>query len=251
MKKRNRSTGSASVDKALKTNRPTVAQVDAILAQHTEPYAAPTDERRVDWLLLFVQRNLAALRVGEAIDLSTDVIEYLDPRAVFVQGAEAVEGLKAIARERIPRPAYVPVSEVGTEAITEADVFTLPRATLQELQVAIREGMRRLENGEDWVISTPPKMVVQRAGKTLVRSYYAGAILPVLVASTVDLLVSVWPRIGRCQYDRCNKLFRRDHGSKQYCTPQCSQNARSHRMGRDFKQEYSRRWDSDRKKGKK
>jgi hypothetical protein len=225
---------------------------------------APSADKRVAWLLAFLDRDVTALRVGELLDLGVDVVRYLlDPRATIVPGeddAEAVIFLKAISKDEA-RPAWLPEGDVtGTENITEDDVLALKRPLLQRLQDTLRLGMRDLARGKAWVPFdgnvVPPKLRVQRRRDgTLGRSYYAGPILPVLLASAIDLIAQFWPQIRRCQYAPCGKFFIPDHGHQRFHDPKCSGLSRQERFQvehpRDHKQELIRRNELDNKrKGK-
>jgi hypothetical protein len=215
----------------------------------------PTADDRAAWLLEFLDRDVATLRAGEMLDLGVDVVRYLlDPRAVVVPGAEEAEAVilvKEALRDSGKRPSWIPEGDVtGTEHITADDVMALKHPLFQKLQDTLRQGMLKLANGKPWIPFDddllPPKLQVQRRRDgTLGRSYYAGQVLPVLIASALDLLTQFWPQIRRCQYEPCGKFFLPSHGRQAFHSPKCSGLSRQKRFQaehpRDHKQELVRR----------
>jgi hypothetical protein len=227
----------------------------------------PSADMRAAWLLGYLDRDVRRLRVGEMLDLGVDVVRYLlDPRATVAPGgedAEAVVLFKEALRDRSKRPSYIPEGDVtGTEHITSDDVTALKPPLLQKLQDTLRQGMRTLADGKPWVPFdgdiVPPKLRIERRRDgTLGRSYYAGPVLPVLIASAIDLLTQFWPQIRRCQYAPCGKFFLPTHGRQAFHSPKCSGLSRQARFQaehpRDHKQELARREElaNARRKGKK
>jgi hypothetical protein len=225
----------------------------------------PSSQQRVTWLLDFLQRDVASLRVGELIDVGIDAVRYLlDPKAVISRGdddADAVVFFKGVLEweKKIgPPPEWIPLGDAtGTEDITEDEVFTLKRPLLQAFQNKLRLGIQQLHEGQGWfpfdADMAPPKLLVQRREDgTLGRSYYAGPILPVLLASAIDLLTQSWPEIRRCKYEPCGKFFLPGHGRQLFHDSKCSGLYRWNRYiaehPRDYKQEMIRRHELETKR---
>ncbi len=224
----------------------------------------PSADERMAWLLAFLDRDVTALRVGELFDVGVDVTRYLlDPRATIVSGeddAEAVILFKEVIAESLgERPAWIdPNDRTGTERITEDDVPALKRPFLQKLQDTLRLGMRSLADGTAWMPFEgdvlPPKLLLQRRRDgTLERSYYAGATLPLFLASAIDLITQFWPQIRQCQYAPCGKFFLPRHGRQTFHAERCSALARQQRFRdthgpRDHKRELIRRVELENKR---
>lgn len=244
------------------------------MAQKTRKTKQPSEssaDKRMAWLLAFLDRDVTTLRVGELLDLGVDVTRYLlDPRATIAPGeddADAVilyrgiikdegrplpKSLKGVVQGMRERPASIdPNDRTGTEGITDDDVMSLKRPFLQKLQDTLRGGMRNLFDGKAWVPFdgnvVPPKLLIQRRRDgTLGRSYYAGPILPVLLASAIDLLAEFWPQIRRCANPDCAGgqpvFFLPSHGRQIFHSPKCSGIVRQKRLPpRNYAEEERRR----------
>lgn len=68
------------------------------------------------------------------------------------------------------------------------------------------------------------------------------------MALAVDLFVRWWPQLRRCEHKPCNAWFLPTHGRQRYHDSRCAGKARYQRFKptRDYKTEYSRRYDSTR-----
>jgi len=227
-------------------------------AREVAPEPESKSQQRLEWLLEFLQLDVAALRVGGLLDTSADVVAFLvDPRMEFpaenrdadtigfyrdVLGSGRSDERKARpARDQLPEPA-------GTEHISEDDVFVLQRPLLQELQARLLQGMHTLADGGEWwpfgAAVAPPQAVIRRLEDgTLCRSHVAGPLLPILLAAAIDLLLQWWPKIRRCRLASCGRFFLPKDGHQVFHDPKCSATARWSRYSpkRDHQKELIRR----------
>jgi hypothetical protein len=182
----------------------------------------------------------------QVLDTGLDAVRYLlDPRAVIVPGEDDADAVilfkeflepipkspKGVIQGVQTRPKSLPVVEPDTDD----DLISLKRPLLQALQDALRLGMRALDEGKEWVpeIGAPKTLIRRRVDGTLERSYYGGPILPVLLASAIDLLVQFWPQMLRCEYASCRKFFIPTHGRQKYHNQHCAAVDRKRRFLRN------------------
>lgn len=80
------------------------------------------------------------------------------------------------------------------------------------------------------------------------RRSYMGAWNTITLASAVDLFVRWWPQLRRCEHEPCRAWFLPPHRRQRYQDTRCAGKARYQRFKptRDYKAEYSRRYDSTR-----
>lgn len=158
------------------------------------------DEDRLVRLLDFIGKDLAALTEGERLGLSLDLwrdLQFDDTEASL--------------------------AKVFSLIVPMEDAFV-------DLQTMLRAGIATLEAGRPWQpfdTQLAPMFVV--VDKAVTRSY-VGSPESIMLAAAVDLLVTFWPRIARCELKSCNRLFLREDGRQRFHDPGCANVARAEQL---------------------
>ncbi|MGE0363244.1 MAG: hypothetical protein AB7H93_13290 [Vicinamibacterales bacterium] len=202
--------------------------------KNARPSGGPTARERIDWLLGFLQRDVADLRAGELLDVSTDYANHVFPASA----------------DEFPEVEDVEDLYTGNAAdVAFEDLPETQRPQLQRFQDCLRAGMVTLHRGEDWA---PFKTTVPAVAVTyrpvhggLVRRYAGHKDLDaVAVVYAADLLVTFWSEIRRCKRRGCGVFFIPTHGLQQFHDQQCWDVIRRQRASsrqRDHKAEMIRR----------
>jgi hypothetical protein len=200
-----------------------------------------SDRERILWLLEFLQCDVAALRPGELLDLRNDVFPYLhyaDSATVTVFEANELRALGPVATRR--------ANEDSHQVIASA------RDLMAGLQGQLRAGIDALQQAGVWqpfgLQGPAPSWSLERSADGSIRRTYLGAWRTITLASAVDLFVRWWPQLCRCEHEACRVWFLPTHGRQRYHDAACAGRARYQRFKptRDYKTEYSRRYDSTR-----
>lgn len=200
-----------------------------------------SDRERILWLLEFLRHDIAALRPGELLDLRNEVFPYLhcgDLATVTVFDAAELRALGPVPPRRADVDSY--------------QVIAAARDLMAGLQGQLRVGIDALQQAGLWQpfgLKRPaPHWSLEKRADGTVRRSYMGAWNTITLASAVDLFVRWWPQLRRCDRERCRVWFLPTHGRQRYHDARCAGKARYQRFKptRDYKTEYSRRYDSTR-----
>jgi len=180
----------------------------------TEPIE-PTDRDRIVWLLGFLQRDVAALRPGEWLDLRTDAQQYLRPVMSYPG----------------PEPGSAPEFE---------DVMTA-------LHGELLAGLTSIADNHCWTLATPLARVLvhfqQQRDNRLLPVYEPPTLADGLRSATIDLVTRWFPQLRRCK--RCGAWFLPRHGRQVFHDFACASQARwakfAPRRQRDYHAEYVKR----------
>jgi hypothetical protein len=136
--------------------------------------------------------------------------------------------------------------------VDSSQVIVAARDLLAGLQGQLRAGVDALQQAGAWqpfaLERSAPHWSLERRADGTVRRSYLGAWSTITLASAVDLFVRWWPQLRRCAYEPCRAWFLPTHGRQRYHDGRCAGVARYQRFKptRDYKTEYSRRYDSTR-----
>jgi len=194
----------------------------------------PTQRQRVDWLLGFLQRDVAELRAGELTDVWSDYVSHIFPASV--DESPEVEDDEDLYTGNW---ADVPFEELPETV----------RPVLQRFQDCLRAGMVALYRGEDWAPFKTTDVAVAVSYRPvhdgLVRRYAGHKDLDaVAIVHAADLLVEFWTQVRRCKRRGCGAFFIPSHGRQTFHDPRCSDVVRKQRFAakpRDHKAELIRR----------
>ena len=210
------------------------------------PPAAPSapersDRERILWLLAFLQRDLAALRPGELLALRNDVFPYLHCGDLATVTIFDAAGL----------PAFGPVPPRRSH-LSSQRVIAAARHVMASLQGQLRAGIDALQQAGAWqpfgLAGAAPGWSLERRADGTLRRSYMGSWNTITLASAADLLERWWPQLRRCESTPCRTWFLPTHGRQRFHDARCAGAARYQRFKptRDYKAEYSRRYDSTR-----
>ena len=200
-------------------------------------HSEQTPEARLRFLLQFLERDLSTLREGERIDLEADVVKYFKDPAMPVDEPPPDGWSPSLKRDVLPAT-----------------------SNLSDLQSALRQGVERLGVvGWTWHPSLSPAPRTERHGDgtsvvrhsllpppSTRRSFerradgtvalrHSGPLDAVLLFSAADVLVTGWPKLRRCEWEPCNRLFLPEHGHQRYHDAKCSGKMRQERLASEKK----------------
>jgi hypothetical protein len=153
-----------------------------------------TDDNRTSWLFKFLRVDLGRASAGELIGLLKDAIGFPN-------------GLPDDFDE-IPR----------LEALPEEQ-----RVFLSRLQTSLRDGLKRLYEGEHWKLEGRIGYAIVAFGMHSRRIFgfeRQGTFSDIFTASAFEVVQENWDRMRQCQ--RCGDPFLRT-GKQIFCSGQCSQ----------------------------
>ncbi len=203
---------------------------------------APDKGERLRWLLDFIQRDLAALRPGERLDLTADCDRLLHWRDPSIDLA-SVEPPDSFAFE---------LSKLnGAPDVSYFDALVL------NVQASLKIGVEHLEAKRSWkpIIKDALQPVFTVQNDNTIARHYRGSYGAIMLASAVDLLVEGWPSLKRCELSTCKRLFLPDDGRKRFHETKCGnlsrfRSAAAKRKPRDYvrEEQTAARRDLERKK---
>lgn len=200
-----------------------------------------SDRERILWLLGFLRRDLAALRPGELLDLRNDVFPYLHSGDFATLTDFDADELRALG----------PIPPRHSNDASRKIIGAV-RDLMAGLQGQLRAGIDTLLETGAWQpfrLDRPaPHWSLERCPDGSIRRSYMGRWSTITIASAADLVVRWWPQLRRCHNATCRAWFLPRHGRQQYHDTRCSNETRYQRFKptRDYKTEYSRRYDSTR-----
>jgi hypothetical protein len=229
-----------------------------------------TPEIRMQWLLRFVEKDLARLSPGDRLNLEEELRAFLDrpppPAPRFRTGAEFLkqwEGLRirrAESRE-LPKAWDVPEEEGSAEGWETPDILPeisgphyilvswpdLRPEVVEEIQALLRGALESIEREENTVTKLNLGLSLSPAGPSLLGDPASLARL-----RFAELLACLHGRVRQCRDPRCNRRFVSKRWTQHFCSIPCQNRFKQRKYrqekkgtgeirNRDYHAEYKRR----------